>query len=89
MIGWLGRHPWLLMVVVVLGASFLAAYPLPVLLVGAFGVAAWCAITLYENVTVTRTRLRQRADYEHWLWMRGDPRGFYGRYQPERTHDAR
>jgi hypothetical protein len=70
------------MVAVVLGASFLAAYPLPVLLVGAFGVAAWAITTLHDYVTVTRARLRQRADYEHYLLLRGDPRGFYGRYSP-------
>jgi hypothetical protein len=77
------------MIVVVLGAAFLAAYPLPVLIVGGFGVAAWCASTLYDSVTVTRARVRQRADYEHALWMRGDSRGFYGRYRPERLNDDR
>ena len=30
-----------------------------------------------------------RADFEHMLWMRGDPRGFYGRYPPYPTGDAR
>jgi hypothetical protein len=29
-----------------------------------------------------RRELLARAEYEHWLWMRGDPRGFYGRYPP-------
>lgn len=79
---WFGRHPWLLMVAVVLGASFLAAYPLPVLVVGGFGCAAWGASTWHDSVTVTRARLRRRADYEHWLLTQGDPRGLYGRFPP-------
>lgn len=84
MIAWFGRHPWLLMTVVVFGAASLAAYPLPVLVVGAFGAGTWGAITLYEKRHVTHKRLECRADYEHWLWMHGDPRGFYGQFPPAR-----
>lgn len=82
MIGWFGRHPYPLMVVVVLGAAFLAAYPLPVLLVGGFGCMAWGISAWHDSVTVTRARLRRRAEYEHRLLMRGDSRGFYGQFPP-------
>lgn len=81
MIAWLGRHPYPLMVIIVLGASFLAAYPLPVLLLGAMGVACWCASTLYDKRNVTKAGLRQRAEFEHWLVTNGDLRGVYGNWR--------
>lgn len=70
--------PWLITVAVVLGAAFLAAYPIPVLVVGGCGLLGWGAITLSEKRTVTKERLKRRAEYEDWLWIHGDSRGMYG-----------
>lgn len=82
MMDWLCRHPVVLTVAVVLGSAFLAAFPLPILLLGSMVAAFWGISTLHNNVTVTKARVRQRADYEHWLVMNGDSRGMYGTWRP-------
>lgn len=79
---WLARHPGLLAGLVVLAAGFLTAYPLPTLTLAAMAAAFWGISTLHDNVTVTKARVRQRADYEHRLFLCGDPRGLYGRHAP-------
>lgn len=43
---------------------------------------SWGVIAYRHKRHVTQQRLEMDADYEHTLWMRGNPVGFYGRYQP-------
>lgn len=65
-------------------------------------VLAGCVLTIVwarsgaENRKKRKRRARldqevvaARADFEHMLWMRGDPRGFYGRYPPYPTGEVR
>ena len=45
----------------------------------------WLGITLRKRSRANALRdagLRARAEYEHRLSLRGDPRGLYGRYPP-------
>jgi hypothetical protein len=46
---------------------------------------AWLGLALRKRSRANARRdagLRARAEYEHRLSMRGDPRGLYGRYPP-------
>lgn len=81
------RNPWLMMLLVTLAAALLAAYPLPVLAVAGLVAGCWGVTTWHDKRHVTHTRLRQRADCEHRLVMRGDPRGTYGRFPPAAPHN--
>lgn len=45
-------------------------------------VALWVYDRERQAIFDYQRALRARAEYENWLWMRGDPRGFYGRYPP-------
>jgi hypothetical protein len=53
---------------------------------GAIGYGVYRLGIGYDRKRLDRARHRQhlqaRADYEHHLWMHGDPRGFYGQYPP-------
>jgi arginine exporter protein ArgO len=45
--------------------------------------AAAAATQRYNRYQAARRQaLAARADYEHALWIRGDARGFYGRFPP-------
>jgi hypothetical protein len=53
-------------------------------LVAVAGVA-WLAVVVRRRMRANARRdagLRARADYEHRLNLRGDPRGVFGRYPP-------
>ena len=76
------RHPWLLMALIVFPAALLVTYPLPVLAICGLAAGCWGVTTWHDKRHVTLARLRQRADYQHALVMRGDPRGTYGQYPP-------
>ncbi|PEG35936.1 hypothetical protein CQY20_20500 [Mycolicibacterium agri] len=53
-------------------------------LVAVIGIA-WLALAIRRRrraIALRDAGLRARAEYEHLLSLRGDPRGIYGRYPP-------
>lgn len=86
MIAFLARYPWLLVAVVILGASFLAAYPIPVLALGAIWGACWYASTSHDKRHMTKLAMKRRAEYEDRLWVAGHPGGIYGQPYYPRWH---
>lgn len=86
---WAGNNPVLVGVIILFGVGFLGAYPLPAVFVltvvaGGVGFCRWM-IRLEERSREQigrRWGLIRRADYEHALWMNGDPRGLYGQFPP-------
>jgi hypothetical protein len=84
------RHPIMLGLGILFAFTAVAAF-WPLFLAIAIEVAGLCcallvALWVYDRerqaIFDYRRALRARAEYENWLWMRGDPRGFYGRYPP-------
>jgi hypothetical protein len=78
---WL-RHPLLTSAAAVLTVWLLwSGAQLLVAIVG----LAWLGVAVRRRMRANARRdagLRARADYEHRLSLRGDPRGIYGRYPP-------
>jgi hypothetical protein len=84
------QHPALLGVAILFAFTAVAAF-WPLFFALAIMVAGFCcallvALWVYDRGRQAtydyRRELLVRAEYEHWLWIRGDPRGFYGRYPP-------
>ena len=50
-------------------------------LVSAGALLWWLATRDYKR-HVTQIQICWRADYEHWLHMKGHPAGIYGRFPP-------
>jgi hypothetical protein len=46
------------------------------------GYAAYLWGVRSDHKQQLRREIAAHADYEHHLWMQGDPRGTYGRYPP-------
>ena len=85
MMSWLAKRPMLLTLAVILGAATLTAFPL-LLIPTTMAAAAWWGTQWYDRQRLNNLRRRQllawRADTQHTLTMRGDPRGTYGGYPP-------
>jgi hypothetical protein len=45
-------------------------------------IGVLCLARYPERQNQRRAELAAHADYEHAMWMHGDPRGFYGRFPP-------
>ena len=83
-------NPALLGVAILLASTVVAAFwplffALAIVAAGfccALLVVLWVYDTGRQAIYEYRRKLLARAEYEHLLWMRGDPRGFYGRYPP-------
>jgi UDP-N-acetylmuramyl pentapeptide phosphotransferase/UDP-N-acetylglucosamine-1-phosphate transferase len=84
------QHPALLGLAILFAFAAVAAFWPPffalAIVVAGFCCALLVALWVYDRgrqaIYDYRRELLARAEYEHWLWMRGDPRGFYGRYPP-------
>jgi flagellar motor component MotA len=82
------QHPILLGVGIILGACTVAALwqLFLILAIVGLGYGAYRLANAWnkgrQSGQQRRAQLTARADYEHRLWMGGDPRGFYGRYPP-------
>jgi hypothetical protein len=83
------EHPILLGLGIIFGmAAVVAWWPLFLTLgvLAGFGYAAYrIGVSYREQRTAQqayRRALAAHADYEHHLWMQGNPIGFYGQYPP-------
>jgi hypothetical protein len=86
---WPEQHPVLTGVGILLGACFVASLWWLFLTLGVLAGIGYGAYKLAMGWDKRRIEGQQRrqallahADYEHWLWMSGDSRGFYGQYPP-------
>ncbi|NKY49694.1 hypothetical protein [Nocardia vermiculata] len=90
------KHP----VLVVLGALLLLGLVITYWYVIVAALAIVLAVyalrrAVHKNNEIRRRRawdnyqLAQRADYEHYLVMTGNPQGFYGRYPPASVYGSR
>lgn len=85
---YLGQHPLITFTIIVFSVGALGTWPwlfIPLTLAAATAFLIWLGKQAhrYDQAQAAQAHaIAQRATYEHWLTINGDPAGTYGQYPP-------